>query len=92
MELGGVAFAGRQPVKAVYLWTHEEEAVEAELLDPGEPYVWSRWRAELDLPPGRHSVSICCVDGMGRYSEPQDTSTYPPIGYGGFHVLDLEVV
>ena len=90
LELGGVAFAGEEAVKSVLLWIDPAEPWEAELLDPGRPHVWSRWRSVVQIPPGTHRITVCCADALGRYSKPQ-SAVGDAKGYGGFHELTVTV-
>lgn len=90
VELGGVAFAGEQAVKSVLLWLDPAEPWEAELLDPGRPHVWSRWRSTVQIPPGTHRLTVCCVDAQGRYSKPQ-RAVGDAEGYGGYHEFEVTV-
>jgi hypothetical protein len=92
VRLHGAAYAGRHAVKQVLLSVPGEDPVPATLLDPGRPFVWSRWTAELQVhEPGAIAVDIACADAAGRYSMPQ--SPYGDAqGYGGLHRLHLTVV
>ena len=88
--LEGVAFAGRNAVKEVLVWTDRVEVVRAEFMDPPRPLVWRRWRATLSLPEGRHQVQVACVDDLGRQSLEQ--SPYGDAeGFGGLHKFPLEI-
>lgn len=90
LELAGGAFAGRRAVREVLLWIHPGEPWRAELLDPPRPYVWSRWRSTVQIPPGTWDVTICCVDDLGRYSKPQQPYGDAE-GYGGYHILRVTI-
>lgn len=90
LELGGVAFAGERAVKSVLLWLDPAEPWEAELLDPGQPHVWSRWRSTVQIPSGTHEITVCCIDAGGRYSKAQ-AAVGDAEGYGGFHTLTVTV-
>lgn len=90
VELVGGAFAGEHPVKEVVLWIDPADAWNAELIDPGRPGVWSRWRSTVRLPAGEHVISIACVDASGRQSAWQ-SAVGDAIGYGGFHRLTISV-
>ena len=87
VELGGVAFAGAHPVKEVVLW-RGEQTWSAQLVDPPKPYVWTRWRSVVELPPGDHEIRIACIDASGRQSVPQKAYG-EAVGYGGLHTLRL---
>lgn len=94
LKLTGVAYAGPRAVSQVRLWLGRGEpgeyssSIEARLLDPGRPFVWSRWEAELSLPKGRNEICIACVDPRGRFSTFVPPEAPPnPDGFGGIHVL-----
>ena len=92
VQIVGGAYAGEEPVGGVLLQLPDEDPVRAELLDPPLPFVWSRWRATLQLhAPGKHTVAIACVDARGRTSMPQ-SPWGEAVGYGGLHDLHLTVV
>lgn len=91
VTLVGAAYAGRGAVKDVLVSVAGEDPVRANLLDPGQPFVWSRWSAEIQLhTPGKHVVTVACGDSEGRYSLPQ-SPWGDAQGYGGLHELHLTV-
>ena len=91
VELVGGAYAGERPVGQVLLTVSGEDPVPAELVDPARPYVWSRWRATLQLhQPGNVRVSVGVADDRGRTSMPQ-SPWGDAVGYGGLHELRLTV-
>lgn len=87
VELAGIAYAGKSAVQEVALWTGEQSWT-AELLDRPEPYVWTRWRSVLQLPPGETTIRIACIARDGRQSVEQK-AWGEAIGYGGLHALRL---
>jgi DMSO/TMAO reductase YedYZ molybdopterin-dependent catalytic subunit len=91
VKLAGAAFAGARPVKEVLLWVDPAQVWRAELIDPPRPNVWSRWTSSVQLPPGRHTLHVACVDDRGNTSREQK-AWGDAEGYGGFHVLAIEVV
>jgi len=91
VQLVGAAYSGRQAVKQVLVGPSGEDPVVATLLDPGRPYVWSRWSAEVQLhQPGDVVVQIACSDSGGRYSTVQ-SPWGDAQGFGGLHRLHLTV-
>lgn len=91
VQLVGAAYAGRQAVKQVLVGPPGEDPVTATLLDPGRPFVWSRWSAEVQLhEPGDVVIQIACADSAGRYSLPQ-SPWGDAQGFGGLHHLHLTV-
>jgi len=95
VELHGVAYGGAAAVSAVELWfgargKWQEEVWRAELLDPPQPYVWSRWSSRFELPRGRSTVCVACVATDGRYSTWAPEKAPPePDGWGGIQTLEL---
>ena len=47
---------------------------------------WRMWRAELDLPPGGHTLECRATDRRGRTQPPQRTPTIPD-GATGWHSI-----
>lgn len=47
---------------------------------------WRMWRAELDLPPGGHTIECRATDRSGRTQTPRRSSTLPD-GATGWHSL-----
>ncbi len=91
VALVGGAYAGERPVGGVFLQVEGEDPIPAELVDPPRPYVWSRWKATLQLHrPGRVVVAIAAADDRGRTSMPQ-SPWGEASGYGGLHELRLTV-
>lgn len=70
VALEGISYAGPHPVVAVSVTVDGLGTIQAELLDPSEPFVWRRWRAELRPSPGWHGVRIAATDASGRSSTP----------------------
>ncbi len=91
VELAGGAFAGGRAVKEVLLWVDPGQVWQAELIDPPRANLWSRWRSSVQLPKGRHRLHVACVDDQGRHSKEQ-RAWGDAEGYGGFHVLTIDVV
>ena len=90
IELAGISFAGGQAVKEVSLSIDKDTSWNAEFLDPPEPLIWRRWKAQIHLPPGQHLLQISCVDELGRQSREQ--SPYGDAeGFGGLHKIRLEI-
>jgi len=88
VEVVGATYAGRHPVREVRVAVDDGPGVLAELLEPAQPFVWSRWRAEVALSPGRHQLHVSCVDAVGRYSTTSSArAPREPDGFGGIHTI-----
>lgn len=64
--------------------------ISAELADDLGATSWRRWRATVDLDPGKHVVSARCVAGDGTIQEEEPTPPFPD-GATGHHSLRLRV-
>ncbi|SFQ40604.1 DMSO/TMAO reductase YedYZ, molybdopterin-dependent catalytic subunit [Amycolatopsis arida] len=58
----------------------------AELAAAVHENTWRMWRAELDVPPGRHRVACRAVDATG-YTQTGERSSPAPDGATGWHTV-----
>jgi DMSO/TMAO reductase YedYZ molybdopterin-dependent catalytic subunit len=90
VEIAGAAYAGEHAVKEALVWANDDRPSPATLIDQPAPYVWTRFRARFELPPGRHTLTAACADTLGRVSMPQ--SAYGDAeGWGGLHTMRVDV-
>jgi DMSO/TMAO reductase YedYZ molybdopterin-dependent catalytic subunit len=90
IEAGGIAFSGARGIQRVEVRVDEGEWVEAQLDRPLSPLTWVLWRANLELSPGRHTVTVRAVDGEGEVQTARRAATLPD-GASGHHSMDVEV-
>jgi len=79
----GVAWNdGVVPIDEVLVSTDQGKTwKKAELTTPDSPFAWTKFRAELELPPGEHEIWVRAVDKLGR-SQPLDGGIHwNPSGY-----------
>ncbi|MGE3508111.1 MAG: molybdopterin-dependent oxidoreductase [Vicinamibacterales bacterium] len=84
--LGGIAHAGARGISRVEVRVDEGDWTPAQLREPLSALTWVLWRYEWPRQPGRHTVTVRCVDGQGQ---PQVTSPSPPHpdGATGLHQI-----
>lgn len=92
LQVGGMTYAGLQPVASVQVAIDGGPEVAAELLDPIVPGAWRRWRASLTLPPGDHLISARAVDAAGRSAERLPPgAAWGKLGRGVIHEIAVRV-
>jgi hypothetical protein len=62
----------------------------AELNRALSPLTWVLWRAELDLTPGNHEISVRALDGTGEPQTDEKSGTHPD-GATGYHLKKVNV-
>jgi hypothetical protein len=91
VRLSGAAYAGAIPIQEVII-TNEarKERTRARLVDPAQPFIWTRWEAEVELARGAQILTVACADQLGRHSR-QRSPRIPkePDGWDGLHRLRL---
>jgi DMSO/TMAO reductase YedYZ molybdopterin-dependent catalytic subunit len=90
VQVGGIAFAGARQILEVEVRVEDGEWVPAEVNRVLSPLTWVLWRANLDLPPGRHRVSVRATDGTGDVQTEVRTPTHP-LGATGHHSFTVDV-
>ncbi len=91
LEVGGIAFAGNRGIGEVeYRVDGEGLWVPAALEQPLSTTTWRRWKAGLDLEPGRHELEVRAVDGQGGAQQEEETNTHPD-GAGGYHKVSIRI-
>ena len=91
LEVGGIAFAGNRGIGQVeYQVDADGLWLPAALEQPLSPTTWIRWKAGLDLEPGRHELEVRAVDEHGGAQEETETATHPD-GAGGYHRVAIRI-
>jgi sulfite oxidase len=93
VELEGYAFAGgeRHVARVEVSADGGGRWTVAELLDDQGPWAWRRWRAALELPPGRHEIVARAWDSAGATQPEDPASVWNPKGYANSSWARLEV-
>ncbi|GAA1876052.1 hypothetical protein GCM10009751_39700 [Myceligenerans crystallogenes] len=88
--VAGVAWAQHTGVSAVEVMADDGDWVPAELAQATGTDTWVQWRAELDLAPGDHTVTVRATDANG---EVQTAEVAPPApdGATGWHSASVTV-
>ena len=55
---------------------------EARRVGPGERWAWTFWEADVELPPGAHTLMARAVGGDGETQPPSPQETWNVKGYG----------
>ena len=84
---------GLARIESVLVSTDEGRSWQKARLEvPKSPYAWYRWRAGVNLAPGKHQIWSRAVDALGR-SQPLDGSIYwNPRGYTWNGVEKIDVI
>ena len=93
LTIAGVAFNdGKAPIESVLISFDEGQSWhQTELEHPKSLYAWTRFRIEVNVPAGKHSIWTRAIDALGR-SQPLDGSIYwNPEGYEWNGVEKIEV-
>jgi sulfite oxidase len=82
-HFAGYAVATARPVVRVDVSADEGRSWrQAELqADPLSPWSWTRWQAELDLPPGERVLAVRAGDEAGQTQPNQTEETWNDKGY-----------
>jgi DMSO/TMAO reductase YedYZ molybdopterin-dependent catalytic subunit len=84
LSVGGIAHAGARGVSAVYVQVDEGGWNPARLRAPLSDLTWIIWRYEATVAPGRHRISVRCIDGAG-HGQIVEPSPAHPDGATGLH-------
>ncbi len=91
VEIGGIAFAGDRGISGVeYQIGDDGPWLPASIEDPLSFTTWLRWKAQLDLEPGRYRMQVRAVDSAGGAQEAIETNTHPD-GAGGYHRISIRI-
>ncbi|MEX0786411.1 MAG: molybdopterin-dependent oxidoreductase, partial [Dehalococcoidia bacterium] len=88
----GVAWAGARGVAGVEVSPDGGETWQAAQLETElSALSWRRWRVELDLPAGRHTLAVRATDGTGMQQEARERDPHPS-GASGYHRVVVRVL
>ncbi|MFI7626751.1 molybdopterin-dependent oxidoreductase [Microbispora rosea] len=82
----GVAWAQHRGVDAVEVRVDGGAWRQARLADTPGLDTWRQWSLDLDLTPGRHTISVRATDATG-YTQTSDEAPPAPDGATGFHTI-----
>ncbi|MFO7778096.1 MAG: molybdopterin-dependent oxidoreductase [Nitriliruptoraceae bacterium] len=84
--IAGVAWAPTRGIGDVEVLVDGVAATLADLSVPLAAATWVQWRAEVDLAPGDHRLTVRAIDGTGR-RQPQGPAPPAPNGAEGWHTI-----
>jgi hypothetical protein len=77
VPVGGIAHAGARGIERVEVRVDDGPWREAELRPPLSGTTWVLWRYAWPFEPGRHTLTVRCVDGDGEMQIAERTSVRP---------------
>lgn len=86
--VAGVAWAQHRGVDAVEVRVDGGAWRQARLADTPGPDTWRQWSLDLDLTPGRHTISVRATDATG-YTQTEDEAPPAPDGATGLHTVTV---
>ncbi|WP_308441791.1 molybdopterin-dependent oxidoreductase [Microbispora siamensis] len=86
--VAGVAWAQHRGVDAVEVRVDGGAWRQARLADVPGPDTWRQWSLDLDLTPGRHTISVRATDATG-YTQTADEVPPAPDGATGLHTVTV---
>ncbi|WP_338104557.1 molybdopterin-dependent oxidoreductase [Microbispora catharanthi] len=86
--VAGVAWAQHRGVDAVEVQADGGAWRQARLADVPGPDTWRQWSLDLDLTPGRHTISVRATDATG-YTQTADEVPPAPDGATGHHTVTV---
>ena len=87
----GIAWAGARGIAAVEVSADGGQSWrQAELEGVLSPLSWRRWRIELELAPGVHTLAVRATDGTGSTQEAKERDPHPS-GASGYHRIEVSV-
>lgn len=89
-SVGGIAFAGARGIQSVELSVDEDSWQTTELDRPVSPLTWVIWRADLELDPGKHILTVRAIDGEGEIQIEGKSPTHPS-GATGYHNKSITI-
>jgi sulfite oxidase len=84
-----MAFAGARGIKSVELKVNNKEWIPAELYRQLSPLTWVLWVAELEIPPGKSTVTVRAMDGEGKLQTEESSAPHPD-GASGYHSITIK--
>jgi DMSO/TMAO reductase YedYZ molybdopterin-dependent catalytic subunit len=90
-ECAGIAWAGARGIERVEVSSDRGESWSAAQLEGVlGPFSWRRWQTTVDLPPGRHTITVRAVDGLSEVQDGRVRRPHPS-GATGYHRIDVRV-
>ncbi|GGO15323.1 hypothetical protein GCM10010116_30750 [Microbispora rosea subsp. aerata] len=86
--VAGVAWAQHRGIDAVEVRVDGGAWRQARLADVPGPDTWRQWSLDLDLTPGRHTISVRATDATG-YTQTAEEAPPAPDGATGFHTITV---
>ncbi len=86
--VAGVAWAPTRGVREVEVLVDGTPAARAELSVPLADATWVQWRAEVELAPGDHRLTVRATDGTGA-RQPEGPAPPAPDGAEGWHTIRI---
>lgn len=89
--VAGIAWAGDRRVAGVQVLADGRGSwMPATLEREADPLGWRRWRLDLELPAGLHTLAVRAVDRTGQVQAAQRLPPHPS-GASGYHRIDVRV-
>ncbi len=88
--VGGIAFSGARGIQSVDLRVDEGEWSTVDLNRALSPLTWVLWRTSLELPPGKHKITVRAVNGKGEVQTERRSGTHPN-GATGHHSKSITI-
>lgn len=86
--VAGVAWAQHRGIDAVEVQVDGGGWRQARLADVPGPDTWRQWSIDLDLAPGRHTISVRATDATGHTQTAQEAPPAPD-GATGYHSVTV---
>ena len=87
----GIAWAGTRGIDRVEVSTDDGESWRAALLEGTlGASSWQRWQTTIELPEGRHAITVRAVDGTGEVQDVESRKPHPS-GATGYHRISVNV-
>lgn len=90
VDVGGIAYAGAQGIEKVELQVDEGEWITAEIDRPVSNLTWVLWRGTLEIPQGKHQITVRATDSSGELQTSKRSNTYPD-GATGYHSMSVSI-
>lgn len=90
VPIGGIAFAGARGIEKVEVQIDNGQWAEATLEPESSPLQWRRWRYDVPVASGTHTVNVRAVDGTGALQSEQIAAPHPD-GASGYHTVRISV-
>lgn len=82
----GVAWAPTRGISRVEVQLDDEPWIEAAVSVPLSDDAWVQWKADVDVPSGRHALRVRATDGAGE-AQTSEVRDVRPDGATGWHTI-----